>query len=138
MVSASGHAVALSIHHPIPGTFMPHLNKALKAWGTDSFSSQLGSEIEQLPHQELPLQQGLSHSSAVSDEPFQVMILRVNESSDQILAVARVFYSGVIAGCSCADDPTPLDTLTESCLLEVRLDKQDAGVSFALLSYEEA
>ncbi|MEJ2463289.1 MAG: hypothetical protein P8098_16910 [Candidatus Thiodiazotropha sp.] len=65
------------------------------------------------------------------------MILRVNENDSQILAIARVFYSGVIAGCSCADDPTPLDTLTESCLLEVRLDKQDAHVSFALLSDED-
>ncbi len=117
---------------------MPHLNNALGAWGRDNFIAALGADIEQLPHHELPLQQGLSHSSHVSDEPFQVVILRVNENGDQIQAVARVFYSGVIAGCSCADDPTPPDTLTESCLLEVRLDKRDASVSFTLLADEEA
>lgn len=117
---------------------MIHLSKALSAWGQEDFPAVLRSETEQLPHSALPLQEGLSYSSYVSDEPFQLMILRVNEEGDQIHAVARVLYSGVIAGCSCADDPTPLDTQTESCLLELRLDKRDASVSFTLLPDEES
>jgi hypothetical protein len=115
---------------------MIHLNKALSAWGQEDFPARLRAEIELLPHSSLPLQEGLSYSSYVSDEPFQVMILRVNEEGEQLVAVARLFYSGIIAGCSCADDPTPLDTQTESCLLELRLDKQDASVSFTLLPDE--
>ena len=112
---------------------MIHFFKALSAWGQPDFSRVLRSEIERLPHDSLPLQEGLRLSSAVSEEPFQAMILRVTESDDQIVALATLFYSGVIAGCSCADDPTPLDTQTESCQLEIRLDRQDARVRFALL-----
>lgn len=112
---------------------MIHLNKALAAWGQDEFPVLLQSEIEQLPHSSLPLQEGLSYSSQVSDEPFQVMMLRVVEEDERIVATTRVLYSGIIAGCSCADDPTPLDTQTESCLLQLSLDKRDASARFDLL-----
>jgi hypothetical protein len=115
---------------------MLHLNNALSAWGRDDFTAVLRNEIERLPHSMLPLQQGLRHSSYVSDEPFQAMILRVDESAEQIVVVAMLFYRGIIAGCNCADDPTPIDTLTESCTLEILLDKHDASASFTLLSDE--
>lgn len=111
---------------------MPRLTKALDAWGSESFKAVLRKEIEQLSHHELPLQQGLSHSSQVSDEPFQAVILRVDETPQQILATASLFYSGVVAGCSCADDPTPIDTVTECCTLEIRIDKASAEANFLL------
>ena len=117
---------------------MIQLNKALAAWGQKEFQAVLRSELERLPHDSLPLQEGLRYSSYVSEEPFQVMLLRVNDDQHQILALARLFYSGIIAGCSCADDPTPLDTQTESCLLQLCLDKRDASVTFTLLPDDEA
>lgn len=117
---------------------MIHLNKALAAWGQKDFQAVLRSELERLPHDTLPLQEGLRYSSYVSEEPFQVMLIRVNEERHQILVMARLFYSGIIAGCSCADDPTPLDSQTESCLLQLCLDKRDGSASFSLLPDEEA
>jgi hypothetical protein len=114
-----------------------HLDTALNAWGRDDFQDLLRREIERLPHHLLPLQQALRHSSQVSDEPFQAMILRVEETDDHIRARASLFYSGIIAGCSCADDPTPLDTIPENCLVEVRLDKRDAKAQFILLLESE-
>jgi hypothetical protein len=116
---------------------MPQLTNALDAWGKENFTKVLRKEIEQLSHHELPLQQGLCHSSYVSDEPFQAIILRVDEHTGDLRALVQLFYQGVIAGCSCADDPTPIDTLTESCMLEVCIEKRDASVSFKLLSDEE-
>lgn len=116
---------------------MIHFFKALSAWGQHDFTRVLQSEIERLPHDVLPLQEGLRLSNAVSEEPIQAMILRVNESGERIVAVATLFYSGVIAGCSCADDPTPLDTQAESCQLEIRLDKRDASVEFLLCPEDE-
>jgi hypothetical protein len=113
---------------------MPQLTNALDAWGKENFSKVLREEIEQLSHHELPLQQGLCHSSYVSDEPFQAIILRTDEDTGHLTALVQLFYQGVIAGCSCADDPTPIDTLTESCMLEVCIDRRDASVSFKLLS----
>jgi hypothetical protein len=98
----------------------------------------LRTEIEALPHEALPLQEALHHSSQVSADPFQVIIIRVDETADQILAVASLFYSGVVDGCSCADDPTPIDTLTENCMLEICLNKLDAAASFSLVADNEA
>lgn len=113
---------------------MPHLRKTLNAWGNEDFAKVLREEVEQLPHHQLPLQQGLRLSSYVSDEPFRAIILRVGENAGHLTALVQLFYQGVIAGCSCADDPTPIDTLTESCMLEVCIDRRDASVSFKLLS----
>jgi hypothetical protein len=116
---------------------MIHLKNSLLAWGRDDFIHVLSAEIEALPCEALPLQEGLRHSSQVSAEPFDVIIIRVDESADQILAVASLFYSGVVTGCSCADDPTPIDTLTENCMLEIHLNKLDATASFSLVADDE-
>jgi hypothetical protein len=45
-----------------------------------------------------------------------------------------VFYTGIIAGCNCADDPTPIDTQTEYALISLRIDKQTAEADFSLLA----
>jgi hypothetical protein len=112
------------------------LPNALRAWGSDGFNEALKSEIEHLPHHQLPLQQGLQYSSLVSEEPFQVMILSTDETDEAILVRAGLFYSGVIAGCSCADDPTPLDLVTEHCTIEIRLEKQNGRTRFMLLPFD--
>jgi hypothetical protein len=112
---------------------MIRLANSLTAWGRDDFFQVLRAEIEALPHEALPLQEGLHHSSRVSEEPFQAITIRADETADQIVAVASLFYSGVVADCSCADDPSPVDTLTENCMLEIRLNKLDATASFSLV-----
>ncbi len=119
-----------------PDSTQVKLPNALQAWGSDRFNEALRSDLECLPHHQLPLQQGLQHSSQVSEEPFQVMILRAEEKDEAIIIRAGIFYSGVIAGCSCADDPTPLDLVTEHCTLEIRLQKGNGGAAFTLLSDE--
>ncbi len=116
---------------------MIHLPEVLNAWGSERFVTLLREAIEHLPHQRLPLQQGLRYSSQVSNAPFQAMILGMQENAETIRVTATLFYRGVIAGCSCADDPTPLDTQQESCALEIVIDKVTAGVHFELLQDEE-
>ena len=111
------------------------LKESLAAWGDPSFSDIFKSEVEQLRHEDLPLQQGLSLSSYVSsDEPFRVMVINSSEDAGQIRIKAGVFYSGIIAGCSCADDPTPTDVQAEYCDLEFRIDKESAETQVTLLS----
>jgi hypothetical protein len=112
---------------------MIRLTKSAHAWGKSDFSDILKNEIEQLSVSQLPLQQGMSASSYALDNNLTVMILSVSEQEDHIRAMAGVFYSGVIAGCSCADDPTPVNEQTEYCEIQIDINKKTAEAALALL-----
>jgi hypothetical protein len=72
---------------------MLRLNKSLNAWATPEFKEVLQHEIEQLDAGLLPLQQGLSISSHVTDRPIQAMVLGVSEEADLIRVKAGIFYT---------------------------------------------
>ncbi len=112
------------------------LKHSLEAWGSETFERTFQKEVEQLPMSVLPLQAGLAHSSAVADEPFRVVMLGVDEQSQELRVRAGIFYYGIIAGCNCADDPTPPDLEQEYCELEFLIDTSTAGASVRLLSTE--
>jgi hypothetical protein len=58
------------------------------------------------------------------------MILGASESDGHIRARTGVFFSGIDAGCSCADDPTPVEAQQEYCELEVDIDQATAAATF--------
>ena len=64
------------------------------------------------------------------DEPHNVIILSVTQTLDIISVKIGVMYNSIIAGCHCADDPTPVDSLNEYCELLVTLDMENAGATF--------
>jgi hypothetical protein len=113
---------------------MIRLTKALNAWGTPEFEDILKKEIEQINANQLPLQQGLATSSYATDDKFNVMIIRVTEGNGFIRAKAGIFYSGIIAGCSCADDPTPVNEHSEYCEVQLDINKLTAETTIALLT----
>lgn len=112
---------------------MIRLSKALSAWQTPEFNAVLKEEIEQLGADRLPLQQGLSRTSQVTEGRPGAVILRVTEEPDCLRVKAGLFYAGIIAGCSCADDPTPIDEQTEYCELQIDIDKNTAETTITLL-----
>ena len=113
---------------------MIRLDKALRAWGTPGFAAALKQEIEQLAADELPLQQGLSTGSHVTDAPITVLINSVAELQDVISVQAGIFYRSVIAGCSCADDPTPISENNEYCEVRLDIDKTSAATEVVLVT----
>lgn len=108
--------------------------RVLAGWRTPAFAEIAGREIERLGVAALPLQEALRHTSYVSEKGFQASILRVSELSDAICIKAGIFYYGVTAGCSCADDPTPLDECPEYCELEFEIDKATGWSNVRLLT----
>lgn len=94
---------------------MIKLPLSLQAWGTESFNDVLKKEIGGLDTILLPLQQGLQYSSMANGENLSVMILKSVDDMDNILVTAGLFYTGIISGCNCADDPTPVDENNEYC-----------------------
>jgi hypothetical protein len=110
------------------------LSKGLNAWQTPAFNNVMKDEIEGLDAEKLPLQQGLTHGSYAIGEDFKVMIIGVSEVRDALRVKAGVFYKSIIAGCSCADDPTPISECAEYCELEFEIDRATANTRVSLLS----
>ena len=112
---------------------MPHFTTSLKSWNTPEFNDTLINEIKKLNSTQLPLQQALSQSSYVSESDFSVSILNTKEIENEIVAKASIFFTGIIAGSCCSDDPTPVDELQEYCELELKINKETAEVVITLL-----
>lgn len=106
---------------------------ALSAWGTSAFEVVLKHEIEQMDAALLPLQQGLSQSSYTDGANRSVAILSSADEAGFIRVKTGIFYTGIIAGCSCADDPTPMSELNEYCEVQFDIDKQTAETTITLL-----
>ncbi len=109
---------------------MMRLEQALRAWGTPDFEAVLKREIAQCAGQ-LPLQQGMSSGSHMTDAPATVMINRVIELPGAIRVHAGIFYRSVLIGCSCADDPTPISENNEYCEVQLDIDKASAATTVA-------
>lgn len=113
-----------------PGISLP---RARAAWGGADFAATLKAELEALPHAALPLQAALAYASAVADEPIVALVAGAEADAHRIHARVVILYAGVIAGCNCADDPSPIDSRPERCELRVEIDRIDAGARFHLL-----
>lgn len=116
--------------HPIP----IHLPNALRAWPGPDFKAVLKAELEHLEAGALPLQEGLSRSSHANPDSLEVVILGITEAADHVSVRAGLFYTGIIAGCSCADDPTPVDEINEHCVVLLEMDKHTGRASVTLLA----
>ena len=113
------------------------LSKTLQFWGQADFKNILKDEIQSIDPILLPLQQGLSLSSYVGKTPFSVVILNVTEETNTLNIKTGIFYTGIIAGCSCSDDPSPTDEQNEYCEILFSINKKSAGTDITLLDSRE-
>jgi hypothetical protein len=113
---------------------MIRLSNSVHAWGTPAFSGTLKQEIEQLGADQLPLQQGLSVGNYATAGEFSVMVISASEEAGFIRVKAGVFFKGIIAGCNCADDPTPVEEHDEYCEVQFDINKTTAEATVALLN----
>lgn len=112
---------------------MFHLPLSLRAWNSDSFKRTLTQEVCALDAKLLPLQQGLQNSSYAISNKLSMIILEVNHDDSRIIIKAGLLYNGIIAGCSCADDPTPTDETNEYCDVEFCINRLTAETSVRLV-----
>ena len=81
----------------------------------------------------MPLQQGLSFSSYVGKSPIEAVILNITNKEELVTIKAGIFYTGIIAGCSCSDDPSPTDEQNEYCELLFTINKKTENMKIQLL-----
>ncbi|MDP2829599.1 MAG: hypothetical protein Q8O37_13445 [Sulfuricellaceae bacterium] len=113
---------------------MPLLPASLAAWNTPAFADTFKQELARLDTTLSLLQQGLRFSSYALAEKLKISVISANELPGTIQVKAGLFYTGVIAGCSCADDPTPVDEIAEYCEVLVDIDKVTAGTKITLIA----
>lgn len=112
---------------------MIRLDNALRAWGRPEFKTILKQEIECVDGELLPLQQGLTTGSYAISNQFTVMINSASEAEHHIRVTAGIFYKSVTGGCSCADDPTPVNENNEYCEVRLDIDKITAATAISLM-----
>jgi hypothetical protein len=97
------------------------LEKSANAWGTSDFAEVFKQEVAEHAD-DLPLQQGLSSSSYALTDRIEAMIIGSMEEEGVLKVKAGIFFEGVLGGCSCADDPTPVENQPEYCEMLVEID----------------
>lgn len=112
---------------------MTYFSAALAAWDTDEFTPRLTEAVRALGVQGLPLQKALTQGSVALDDDMMVRVLRTEVQDAQIRVRMSIQYTSIIAGCSCADDPTPQSTLPEYCELILLLDRGSGESEIQLL-----
>ncbi len=105
----------------------------MSAWGTADFEAVLCDELAGLDPSRLPLQEGLSAGSHAMGERLGLMVLGAGEGEGVIRVRVGLFFSSIIAGCSCADDPTPVDEVNEYCEVRIAIDKATGEARVTLL-----
>lgn len=108
------------------------LPASLGAWDTPEFPATLQHELAECAAA-LPLQQALTTTSAVAEGNITVLFLSASADAGQIHAKVGIFYKGILDGCSCADDPTPIEAQTEYCELLIDIGRQTAVAAVKLL-----
>ncbi len=113
---------------------MIRLARTLAAWNTEAFRQTLKQEIEQLDAWQLPLQQGLARGSHALAGRREAVLIGATDLGDRLRVKAGIFYASVIAGCSCADDPTPVGDENEYCIVQLDIAKDTAETTIQLLA----
>ena len=83
----------------------------------------LAAELQALPPGTLPLQQALRGSSVAIEDGIGFSVIAAGADAQTIAARVGVFYAGIVAGCNCADDPSPVEPVPEYCELVLSLDR---------------
>jgi len=102
----------------------------LESWGTNLFSSTVIDEIMSLKTGVLPLQKGLTQGDMASEQPTKVSVINSRETEKNILIKLAVFFTEIISGCSCGDDPAVINGYCEMLLT---IDKNTAEAAFDVL-----
>ncbi len=108
----------------------PRFSRALQAWGSDHFAGLLKQELAALETGVLPLDRGGALGGYVDDSDMTVTVIAVTDDSDCVHARIGVFFRELLAGCSCGDEPSPINAY---CELQVAIDKTTADVTFSLI-----
>ena len=90
----------------------------------------LKRELENLPTGTLPLHLCTSRGGYVDDSDISATVIDVKQAEHHLLCKVGIFFSEIVVGCGCGDDPFPENAY---CELMVSIDKTTAGAEFEVI-----
>ena len=109
---------------------MVTLSKSLQAWKSEQFELVLKSEILALESGSLPLSRATTQGGVVDENSVSLSVLSSDEDDASINVVMAVFFSEIVGGCSCGDDPLEANG---HCEMKLSIDKSTAMAEFTLI-----
>jgi hypothetical protein len=109
---------------------MPQLIRSLQAWPDEDFARILKAELKALPPDTLPLLHGLSEGGLIDDSDLELSVLTQADAGQAIEVRLACFFTEVVGGCNCHDDPYRKNAC---CELLLRIDRVDGEASFSPL-----
>ena len=100
---------------------------------SDAVEAVFKSELADQSSADLPLQQGMSRGNVASDDGISAMVIRTEVEPDRHRIHAGLFFSSVVAGCACHDDPTPQADEAEYCEVLFEIERPDGAAWVSLL-----
>lgn len=95
----------------------------------DDLESTFKAEIASVPADELPLERGMRRGSVATDnasgEAVSAMVIATEMDEHVLRLRAGLFFTSVIAGCACTDDPSPMSDEPEYCEVEFEIDRRE-------------
>ena len=110
---------------------MPAFVDSLRSYGTEDFQKALKHEIETMDRRELPLERATMQGGIIGEQGITATVISVNDNSHSIEAEVGVFFTEVIGGCSCGDDPLEQNV---GCTLRFVIDKNTANTIIEVIS----
>lgn len=101
------------------------LQQCLGLTDAQAFARSLAAALRALPRGTLPLDAGCDQGGRVDDSDISVSLLDNAEGPERITARVGVFFTEIVGGCNCGDDPLEVNAY---CILEVTIDRS-SGVA---------
>ena len=111
---------------------MSKLPHSLRDWNSELFPDTLKREIEGLQTGSLPLMHGVSQGGVPDETSVSVSLLKMSEDPKRIQVDLGVFFTEVLAGCNCGEEPMAMQGY---CEMELSIDKSSADAVFQVKTY---
>jgi len=105
---------------------MIFLHQSHAALGSKHFDATFKQELAAQDNFAQQLQQAMQFGSCALLDDVEIMLNKIAVDDAQILVQTGVFYHSIIAGCNCADDPSPVEKNNEYAEICVIIDRQSA------------
>lgn len=108
----------------------PELLDALQEPRSGTFEKALKHELENLPAGTLPLEKGTNQGGFVDDSDISVTVISVKQDENSIQAKVGVFFTEIIVGCGCGDEPMPENAY---CEMLISIDRTTFAAKFEVI-----
>jgi hypothetical protein len=102
------------------------LPQCLGLTDADEFKRTLAGALRALPPGTLPLQAGCFQGGWADDRDIAVTVLSASQAPDRITARVGVFFTELVGGCNCHDDPLEANGY---CVLAVAIDRHSGAAT---------